>query len=80
MAVDELEAAREIRKAIVDLQNLDTFMRATGVVWYGVICEESTDGYSHCLDTLPADCWLAIRRYLGVTHVLDPEPRTCLGS
>ncbi|KAH7950883.1 hypothetical protein HPB52_003066 [Rhipicephalus sanguineus] len=68
-AVGECEAAAKVRRAIWNLRDLDVFMSITGVVKESVVCEESSDGRAR-LDALPADCWLAIRRYLSFTDVV----------
>ncbi|KAH7950882.1 hypothetical protein HPB52_003065 [Rhipicephalus sanguineus] len=75
-SVDECEAARAIRQATWNLRDLDGFMRITGVVRESVVCEESSDCRPR-LDTLPADCWLAIRQYLSVADVVDNGSSGC---
>ncbi|KAL1422706.1 hypothetical protein MTO96_003789 [Rhipicephalus appendiculatus] len=74
--VDEREAVRMVRRAVWDLRDLHGFMTITGVVNESVVCEENSDGRAR-LDTLPADCWLAIRRYLRVADVVSPGPSSC---
>ncbi|KAL1422715.1 hypothetical protein MTO96_003798 [Rhipicephalus appendiculatus] len=74
--VDEREAVKMVRRAVWDLRDLHGFMTITGVVNESVICEENSDGWAR-LDTLPADCWLAIRRYLSVADVVSSGPSSC---
>ncbi|KAL3202856.1 hypothetical protein MRX96_001222 [Rhipicephalus microplus] len=73
--VDECEAVSLVQKAVRFLRDMDVFMSITGVANAGVVCEESSDGWAR-LDSLPADCWLAIRRYLSVADVVRPEPNS----
>ncbi|KAH8023381.1 hypothetical protein HPB51_013219 [Rhipicephalus microplus] len=67
-SVDNHQATDVIQQALRKLKGLEGFMKVTGVVKVSVVCEESSDGRLH-LDTLPADCWLAIRTI--------PECRGC---
>ncbi|KAH8023380.1 hypothetical protein HPB51_013218 [Rhipicephalus microplus] len=66
--VGKCEAVEMVRRAVWNLRDMDGFMTITGVVIKSVMCEESRDGRAR-LDSLPADCWLAIRQYLSVTDV-----------
>ncbi|KAH7950881.1 hypothetical protein HPB52_003064 [Rhipicephalus sanguineus] len=75
-AVDEREAVKMVRRAVWSLRDLDVFMTIIGVVNESVVCEKSSDGRAR-LDTLPADCWLAIRRYLSVVDVVSAGPNGC---
>ncbi|KAL3202853.1 hypothetical protein MRX96_001219 [Rhipicephalus microplus] len=74
--VGECEAVEMVRRAVRNLRDMDGFMTITGVVIKSVMCEESRDGRAR-LDSLPADCWLAIRRYLSVTDVVSCGPKCC---
>ncbi|KAH6932586.1 hypothetical protein HPB50_007833 [Hyalomma asiaticum] len=75
-SVSECQAASMIRKAVKSLKDIDVFMSITGVVRESVVCEESTDGRPR-LDTLPLDCWLAIRPYLRVADVVNTRSIRC---
>ncbi|KAK8764685.1 hypothetical protein V5799_032702 [Amblyomma americanum] len=71
-SVDEKEANDAINSKLADLDDLDVFMSASGVVRERVVCQESAEGHL-CLDTIPYDCWRILRRYLRVRHVVDTE-------
>ncbi|XP_077520539.1 uncharacterized protein LOC144130498 [Amblyomma americanum] len=68
-AVNEKEAEDMIRKRLRDLDYMDVFMRASGVVRDSVVCELSPDG-SPGLDALPWLCWQHIRQYLRLVDVV----------
>ncbi|XP_049525166.1 uncharacterized protein LOC125946371 [Dermacentor silvarum] len=65
------EQRRNMRNAWLRVQEMDTFMRLTGIVRQNVTCYPEPDGRPQ-LDRLPRDCWLHIRQYLKVSDVLDP--------
>nr|XP_050035837.1 uncharacterized protein LOC126532212 [Dermacentor andersoni] len=73
MSVCELQASRRMRETVINLKELDGFMSIAGVVRESVVCEENSDGRPR-LDTIPLDCWLAIRRYLSVADVVYTGP------
>ncbi|KAH6930800.1 hypothetical protein HPB50_019403 [Hyalomma asiaticum] len=57
---------------------VDEFAAVPGRTWTvlraeSVVCEESRDGRPR-LDTLPPECWHAIRRYLSVADVVINGP------
>ncbi|KAH6930799.1 hypothetical protein HPB50_019402 [Hyalomma asiaticum] len=72
-AVEKCEAPKMIRQTIWNLRDMDVFMSVTGVVRESVVCEGNRDGRPR-LDTLPPECWHAIRRYLSVVDVVSNAP------
>ncbi|KAK8758413.1 hypothetical protein V5799_003956 [Amblyomma americanum] len=71
-SVNKKEAADMTRKRLRDLDDMDGFMRAAGVVRDSVICKESLDGRPG-LDALPWLCWHHLRQYLRLVDVVE-EP------
>ncbi|KAL3202855.1 hypothetical protein MRX96_001221 [Rhipicephalus microplus] len=71
-----VQATDVIQQALRKLKGLEGFMKVTGVVKASVVCEESSGGRLR-LDTLPADCWLAIRQYSSVADVVHNRCNRC---
>ncbi|KAH7943783.1 hypothetical protein HPB52_011615 [Rhipicephalus sanguineus] len=71
LSMSEVEAATLLRTELKDMQSLDGFMRASGVVKDRVSCEKREDGHLR-LDDLNEDCWSLVRRHLQVRDVKDP--------
>ncbi|KAK8767298.1 hypothetical protein V5799_005921 [Amblyomma americanum] len=71
LSVGEIEAEEATRRKLSDLDDMNAFMRAAGVVRESVVCD-----CSHGLDALPFFCWLHLRQYLRVADIVDrPEMR-----
>ncbi|KAH6930419.1 hypothetical protein HPB50_013459 [Hyalomma asiaticum] len=71
-ATDKCGAAKMIQRAIWDMKDIDVYMAVNGVVKGSVVCEKSGD-FRPSLDTLPPECWHAIRRYLTVADVVNTK-------
>ncbi|KAK8767297.1 hypothetical protein V5799_005920 [Amblyomma americanum] len=66
LSMGEIEAEDATRRKLYDLDDMNAFMRAAGVVRESVVCD-----CRHGLDALPFFCWLHLRRYLRVADVVD---------
>ncbi|KAK8760307.1 hypothetical protein V5799_015742 [Amblyomma americanum] len=69
-SVNKKEAEDMIRKRLGDLDDMDGFMRAAGVVRDSVVCKESPDGRPG-LAGLPQLCWRHLRQYLRLVDVVE---------
>ncbi|KAK8765747.1 hypothetical protein V5799_031644 [Amblyomma americanum] len=70
-SVNEAQAAAKVRDAVKALEDMNQYMRLTGVVSRCVVCLPSRDGSAQ-LDDLNEDCWRVIRRYLLLADVRIP--------
>ncbi|KAK8767299.1 hypothetical protein V5799_005922 [Amblyomma americanum] len=71
LSVDQNEAEDATRRKLYDLDDMNAFMRAAGVVRESVVCDGRPS-----LDALQFFCWLHLRQYLRVTDVVhQPEMR-----
>ncbi|XP_077489307.1 uncharacterized protein LOC144100156 [Amblyomma americanum] len=68
-SVNEKEAEDMIRQRLRDLDDMDGFMRAAGVVRDSVVCKESPDSRPG-LDALPWLSWQHLRQYLRLVDVV----------
>ncbi|KAK8782791.1 hypothetical protein V5799_015869 [Amblyomma americanum] len=66
LSMGEIEAEEATRRKLSDLDDMNAFMRAAGVVRESVVCDGRPS-----LDALPFFCWLHLRRYLRVADVVD---------
>ncbi|XP_077512675.1 uncharacterized protein LOC144123801 [Amblyomma americanum] len=73
-SVDEAEAARMIRAALLSFQSIEAFMRLAGVVRQRVECHPREDGRLQLHD-LNEYCWAALRRYLTLSDVRESPAR-----
>lgn len=69
-SVSEADASAMVRRAFGRLQDLDEFMRLSGVVRERVVCHPRDDGRVQ-LDGLNHYCWAAVRRYLFIGDIKD---------
>ncbi|XP_077512017.1 uncharacterized protein LOC144122936 [Amblyomma americanum] len=73
-SVDEAEAARMIRAALLSFQSIEAFMRLAGVERQRVECHPREDGRLQLHD-LNEYCWAALRRYLTLRDVRESPAR-----
>ncbi|KAL3192587.1 hypothetical protein MRX96_059001 [Rhipicephalus microplus] len=66
--LDRAELAVLVRDRLMQVQSMDGFMRAVGVVKERVVCHPAEDGRMQ-LDDLNEDCWSHVRRYLVTDDV-----------
>ncbi|XP_077497336.1 uncharacterized protein LOC144107961 [Amblyomma americanum] len=66
LSMGEIEAEEATRRKLSDLDDMNAFMRAAGVVRESVVCDGRPS-----LDALPFFCWLHLRRYLRVADIVD---------
>ncbi|KAH7943015.1 uncharacterized protein LOC119399127 [Rhipicephalus sanguineus] len=71
-SIDEDEALSRIKASLTSFTELDDFMCLAGVVKDTVSCHRRDDGQMQFVD-LTRDCWLHIRQYLNMGHILDQK-------
>ncbi|KAL1460402.1 hypothetical protein MTO96_043308 [Rhipicephalus appendiculatus] len=71
-SITEKEAYSRIKATMRSFSELNDFMCVAGVVKESVTCQNREDGQKQLVD-IGLDCWLHIRQYLKVGHILDEE-------
>ncbi|KAH6943566.1 hypothetical protein HPB50_024339 [Hyalomma asiaticum] len=69
-SLTETDAAALIRRAFERLQDLNEYMRLSGVVRHRVVCHPCLSARVQ-LDDLNQQCWYAVRRYLTLNDVKE---------
>ncbi|KAL1438964.1 hypothetical protein MTO96_047442 [Rhipicephalus appendiculatus] len=68
--LDAGQVVEMISRARKTYDSLDEFMKMAGVVKHGVECYSRSDGKTQLVD-LNEYCWLEVRKYLNILHVVD---------